>query len=333
MPEAASADSPPPDLDGDRDDDAGIDATAPHRIPLRGWAKIARRATRQVVGDRLQVLSAGIAFFALLSLAPMLIAALSVYAALHSPDAALRQLSELTGLLPDDLDPIVGEQLTTITRASEHVVSWRGLAGLIVALWTATTAATYLVDALTLAYHEDETRTYLRRSAIGLAVVVCGALLVGGTITLSGLLGEAAAHAPPVVRTIGRVLTWPLLAALMATALAVLYRFAPDRKDARWSWISGGATVATLLWLLATAGLFVYVQHLGGYRSTYGSLAGVAISMFWVWLTVFLAIVGAAVNAEAERQTRHDSTVGPERPLGERGAAVADSAPPYPDEM
>ncbi|MCA0145286.1 YihY/virulence factor BrkB family protein [Blastococcus sp. LR1] len=314
-------------------DDAGIDATSPHRIPLRGWAQITRRATRQVFGDRLQVLSAGIAFFALLSLAPMLIAALSVYGALNSPDAALRQLSELTGMLPDDLDPIVGEQLSTITRASQDVISWRGLTGLLVALWTATTAATYLVDALTLAYHEDETRSYLRRSAIGLAVVVGGALLVGGTITVAGYLGDALDAAPTVVRAIGRLLAWPLLAGLMAIVLATLYRFVPDRTDARWSWISGGATLATLLWLLVTAVLFVYVQQLGGYRSTYGSLAGVAISMFWLWLTVFLVIVGAAVNAEAERQTRHDSTVGPEQPLGERGAAVADSAPPYPDDL
>ncbi|TFV48490.1 YihY/virulence factor BrkB family protein [Blastococcus sp. TF02A_35] len=312
--------------------DVGDDATSPHHIPLRGWAQIARRATAQVLGDRLQVLSAGIAFFALLSLAPMLIAALSVYGAVNSPDAALRQLSELTGLLPDELDPVVGDQLTTITQASAQLVTWRGLAGLLVALWTATTAATYLVDALTLAYREEESRGLLRRSAIGLAIVVGGALLVGATITLSGRLDDALAQAPGAVRTAANLLAWPVLAALMATVLAVLYRYAPDRTDARWRWISGGATLATLLWLASTAVLFLYVQHLGGYSSTYGSLAGVAISMFWLWLTVLLVIVGAAVNAEAERQTERDSTMGPEKPLGERGAVVADSAPPYADD-
>ena len=87
-----------------------------------------------------------------------------------------------------------------------------------------------------------------------------------------------------------------------------------------------------MLWLATSLGLFAYVQTLGSYQSTYGSLAGVAISMFWLWISVFLVIVGAAVNAEAERQTVRDSTVGPERPLGERGAVVADSAPPYPGE-
>jgi membrane protein len=118
----------------------------------------------------------------------------------------------------------------------------------------------------------------------------------------------------------------------MTLVLAALYRFAPDRKNARWRWISGGAILATLLWLAVSFGFLAYTQTLGSYESTYGSLAGVAISMFWVWVTVFLVIAGAAVNAETERQTVRDSTVGPERPIGERGAVVADSAPPYPGE-
>jgi membrane protein len=122
------------------------------------------------------------------------------------------------------------------------------------------------------------------------------------------------------------------MALLMAVVLAVLYRFAPDRRNARWRWISGGATFATLLWLGVSIGFLAYVQSLSSYESTYGSLAGVAISMFWVWVTVFLVIAGAAVNAEAERQTVRDSTVGPERPPGDRGAVVADSTPPYPGE-
>jgi membrane protein len=118
----------------------------------------------------------------------------------------------------------------------------------------------------------------------------------------------------------------------MVPALAVLYRFAPPRAQAQWRWISWGAGGATLLWLATSLGLFAYVQRLGTYAATYGSLAGVVISMLWVWITVFLVVVGATVNAEAERQTARDSTVGPERPLGERGAVVADSAPPYPDD-
>jgi membrane protein len=307
-------------------------AASPHRIPLRDWGPILRRVGRHVLSDRLQVLSAGITFFAVLSIAPLLVTALSVYGAVNTPQQALEQLSSLTGMLPRDLEPLVADQLTTITTASTKVHTFRGLSSLVIALWTATTAGTYLVDALTLAYHETETRSFLRRSGLALAVVLGGALLLGAVIAVAGITSRALDDASGAAQVVARVLAWPALAAVMALALAVLYRFAPDRKQARWRWISGGAVLTTALWLLTSIGLFAYVQTLGSYESTYGSLAGVAISMFWLWISVFLVIVGASVNAEAERQTAQDSTIGPEQPLGERGAVVADSVPPYPDD-
>jgi membrane protein len=132
---------------------------------------------------------------------------------------------------------------------------------------------------------------------------------------------------PSGVRAAAAVLAWPALGLLMSIALAVLYRFAPDRKNPQWRWTTWGATGATVLWAVTSAALFAYVQNLGTYEATYGSLAGVAISMFWLWLTVLLVVLGAAVNDEAERQTSRDSTVGAERPLGQRGAVVADSTP------
>jgi membrane protein len=191
---------------------------------------------------------------------------------------------------------------------------------------------TYLVDGLTLAYHETETRGFLRRSALSLCLVLGGAVLLAGVIAGGGALSGALAGAPHAVRSLVPALSWVAAAALMSGVLAVLYRLAPDRRQARWRWLTPGSSVATLLWLGATIGFFAYVRDLGSYESTYGSLAGVAISMVWLWTTVVLVVVGAAVNSEAERQTERDSTVGPDRPLGERGAVVADSAPPYPDE-
>ncbi len=306
------------------------DASWPHRIPVQHWRRILGRVLRHVLNDRLMVLSAGISFFALLSIAPMLVTAVSVYGAVTTPEEALEQLSGVARTLPPELEPLVAEQLTTITAASTQVLTFRGVTGLVVALWTATTAATYLIDALTLAYHENETRGFLRRSGIAFCFVLGGALLLGGVIAVSAVLSDTLDGAPAVVRTLRPTLSWLALATLMTAVLAVLYRFAPDRRQARWRWISGGAATATALWLATSIGLFAYVQSLGSYESTYGSLAGVAISMLWLWISVFLVIFGAAVNAEAERQTVRDSTVGPDRPLGERGAVVADSTPPSP---
>jgi membrane protein len=308
------------------------DADSPRRISAPGWRRILRRVLVRVVSDRLMVQSAAVAFFAILSIAPVLVTAISVYGAVNTPEQALQQLSSVARMLPTELQPIVADQLTTITAASTNVLTWSGLTGLVVALWTATTAMTYLIDGLTLAYHETETRGFLRRSGLALLFVLGGALILGALVTAAGALSRSLAGAPDLVGTLTPVLAWLCLAGLMTTVLAVLYRLGPDRKEARWRWTTGGSTVATLLWLATTLGFFAYVERLGSYQSTYGGLAGVAISMVWLWVTVFLIIVGAAVNAETERETIRDSTVGPEKPLGERGAVVADSAPPYPGE-
>ena len=291
-----------------------------------------RRVLRHVLTDRLMVQSAGVAFFAVLSVAPVLVTALSIYGVANTPEEARQELSDVAGMLPPELRSVLTDQLTSITAASTRVLTWRGLTGLLVALSTATTAMTYLIDGLTLAYRETETRGFLRRGALALLFVLGGAVLIAGLLAAANVVSTALARAPAPARVVGSVASWVALALVVGLVLAVLYRFAPDRKQARWRWITAGSAVATLTWLTSTVGFFTYVQSLGSYQSTYGSLAGVAISMFWLWATVFIVIIGAAVNAEAERETVRDSTVGPEQPAGERGAVVADSTPPYPGE-
>ena len=303
------------------------EAARPGQIPARGWRQILGRAARHAVTERLPLLSAGVAFFAVLSIAPLLVTALSVYGAVNTPAQALDQLSRIAAMLPPEVEPIVADQLTSITTASGRVLTARGMTGLVLALGTATTAMVSLIDVLNIAYHEQETRGFLRRTALALGFVLGGALALGALISAAGILSRALPDAPDLVRAASPALVWIVLAALMAVAVGVVYRFAPDRKQARWRWISWGAVGATTLWVATSIALFAYVQGLGTYESTYGSLAGVAISMFWLWFSVLLVVLGAVVNGETELQTRRDSTVGPERPMGERGAVVADSGP------
>lgn len=315
---------------GITDESAGVDgddAVAPAQLTAQSWRQLVRRATGHAVDARLPFLSAGVAFFAVLSVAPVLVTALSIYGAVNTPAQALSQLSRVAEMLPPQVQSLVADQLTSITTASTRVLTVRGLVGLGIALWTATTAMVAFIDALTVAYHETETRSFLRRTLLGLVFVVGGALLLGAVIAGAGVLSRAIDGAPGFIRTGVAWVAWLLLAVLMSTVLAVLYRFAPDRKNPQWRWTTWGAMGATALWAVSSAALFAYVQSLGTYEATYGSLAGVAISMFWLWLTVLLVVLGAAVNGEAERQTTRDSTIGPERPRGQRGAVVADSTP------
>ena len=318
----------PPSAQPSTADDAGT----PGQIGWRGWGLLLRRAARHVVAARLPLLSAGIAFFAVLSIAPVLVTALSVYGAINTPAQALDQLSEVAEMLPAQMEPLVADQLTSITTASTEVLTVRGLTALVIAMGTATTAMASLIDALTVAYHETETRGFVRRTVLAVAFVLGGALLLGAVISLAGIASRTSREAPGLVRAVVTLLIWLALATLLSASLAVLYRFAPDRKNPRWHWVSWGALATTALWLAMSVGLFAYVQGLGTYGTIYGSLAGVAISMFWLWISVLLVVAGAAVNGEAERQTSRDSTVGAERPMGERGAVVADTAPPFPED-
>ncbi len=303
------------------------DATAPRDLAARSWKAVLVRALQHVHESRLPLISAGVAFFAVLSIAPVLVTALSVYGAVNTPAQSLRRLSEIAEVLPPEVEGIVADQLTSITTASTQVLTVRGLAGLLIALWTATTATLALIDALTLAYHEQETRSFRRRIALALSFVLGGALLLGALISAAGFAARQMDGAPDLVRTVVWIAVWTALAGMMIALLAVLYRFAPDRKPPRWCWTSWGSAGATVLWILTSFALLRYAQTLGTYESIYGSLAGVVISMVWLWVTVLLIVVGAAVNGEAERQTGRDSTVGRERPLGQRGAVVADSTP------
>jgi membrane protein len=311
----------------------GAGAVGPRQIPPRGWFLILRRVAGRVVDDRFTLYSAAVAFFAVLSVAPVLLTALSVYGAVNTPAQALEHLSGVVSVLPPALGDVLADQLVSITAASTQLLTWRGFVALVVALGTAMAAMTFLIDALTVAYREEETRGMLHRTVLALTFVLGGAVSLGAVIAGSALVSRTLAEAPGGVRFLALGVVWMGLAALMALGLAVLYRFAPDRRGkARWRWIGGGSVAGTVLWLAASAGLFLYVQNMGTYERTYGSLAGVAISMFWLWLTVLLIILGAAVNAEAERQTVRDSTVGPERPPGQRGAVVADDIPPHPED-
>ena len=306
------------------------DAAGPADLSSRSWRLVLRRAARHVVATRLPLFAAGIAFFAVLSVAPVLVTALSVYGAVNTPAQAMGQLSRVAEMLPAEVQSLVADQLTSITTASTKVLTVRGLTGLVIALWTATTAMVALIDALTVAYHETETRSFLRRIGLALGLVLGGALLLGAVIAVAGRASRAVDGAPAALSALAPAATLLALAGLMIFVLAVLYRYGPDRKQAQWRWISYGAIGATVLWVAISTALFTYVKTLGTYESTYGSLAGVAISMFWGWFSVLLVLAGAAVNGESERQTVRDSTVGPERPLGERGAVVADSTPAPP---
>jgi membrane protein len=231
--------------------------------------------------------------------------------------------------MPSDAASVVTKQLDQLASTSPSSLGIGLVIALALALWSAAGGVGNLVTALNIAYDEEETRGFVKRKALALALTAGGILFAVLCLTLvaaaPAVLDEVAPSGP--ARWGAEALRWAFLLVAMTGVLAVLYRVAPDRENARFSWVSVGAVVATLAWLVASVGFSVYVSLAGSYAETYGALAGVVVLLLWLWMSVYLVLLGAELNAEAEEQTISDTTTGDPQPIGERGAVKADSIP------
>jgi membrane protein len=302
----------------------GRQAERPQQIPPRGWKDVAKRTAKEVKADQVPLLAAGVAFYLLLSLFPAIIAGVSVYGLVADPQTVRQQIDELTRMLSPETASLVGEQLRQVTAGAGGALGLATVLGILAALWSASSGLKALIAGVNLAYDETETRKFLKLR--GLALVLTLGAMVLLAVALALIVGFPAVPDswPTALRWAAAVLRFVLLAALLVFGLAVLYRYAPDRDEPRWSWVSWGSGIATLLWVLASVGFSVYANAFGNYNKTYGALAGVIILMFWLWLTALVVLVGAELNTELELQTARDTTAGRERPLGERDAHAAD---------
>jgi len=303
----------------------GRDARTPAEIPLSGWKDIAFRIKSEVSEDRIGFASAGIAFYLLMGFLPTLGAVVCLYGLFADPTQVEAQLAGLRGMIPPEALEIFTLELQRIA-AEDSSAGWGVVVALVVALWSGSQAMDALITALNVAYDEQDQRGFFRRKLLGLVLTVgLAVFLVSVTALLAGI--PVALHFFPLGDATGvivSVIKWPLLLTVGATGLALLYRFAPAREDARWSWLTPGSIIATLLWAGGSALFSWYASNFGNYAATYGSIAGIVVLLFWFYITGFSIMLGAEINAEIEHQTRRDTTTGAPRPPGQRGAFVAD---------
>ncbi len=307
--------------------DRGRAATRPGRLPLRGWKDVIVRTKEQMKLDDVPLLAAGVAFFALLALVPALVALVSVYGLVADPDDIQRNVDDLLAAAPAEVRDLVSSQLSSIVESSPSGLRLGAIVGLVIALWSASSAVKHLIGAISLAYDEEEARGFLRLRGLALLLTIGGIVLlaavVAGFVAAPRALPESGAGG--VARTVVLVVRWPLLAVVALVVLAVLYRLGPNRDAAEWRWVTPGSVLATVVWVAASVGFSIYTSHFGRYNETYGSLGAVIVVMLWLYLSAYAVIAGAELNAELERQTLADTTVGPSQPLGRRDAYAADT--------
>ncbi len=308
----------------------GRRASAPLDIPWRGWKDILLRTYQGILDDRLLALAAGVAFYSLVALFPAIAAGVSSYALFSDAGTIAMHLSLVSDIMPASVLDILRDEITRIAGKSDGKLTFGFVVGLGIALWSANAGMKAIFDALNIIYDEEEKRSLLRLNAASLLFTFCaigGALLAVGAVVVFPLvvaaLGLTSFDAPVIA-----YLRWPAMFVLIILGLAVLYRYGPSRRLAKWRWISVGSVFAALAWLGVSSLFSWYLGNFANYNATYGALGTVVGLMMWMWLSIIVVLVGAALNSEVEHQTARDTTVGPEKPLGIRGAVMADTVGP-----
>ncbi|MFW5824952.1 MAG: YihY/virulence factor BrkB family protein [Marinobacter sp.] len=304
----------------------GREARHPHHIDVRGWRDITLRIKDKVLNDNLGLIAAGVAFYFLLALFPLISAFLSIYGLIFDPEEAREHVSHLVGVMPEESRRLVTRQTDELTTGSDSALGLGALVSIVIALWIARRGVNAMIIALNIAYGEDDDRNLIHQLLLSLALTL-------GLILFFILSLAIVAAAPLAFQFLGLrpaaeaaldLLRWPILGLLVVMALAVMYRFAPDRRYARWRWLTPGAVLSVILWLIASGLFSWYVSNFGNYNETYGSLGAVVILLLWFYLTAYAFLLGAELNSEMEHQTGEDTTTGDDQPMGERGAFVAD---------
>lgn len=282
------------------------DASSPWQMTRADWLQVVKRAWTQINANNVSLIAAGVAFYCFTAIVPTLASVVLSYGLLAEPETVSRHINGLFGILPQDAATLISDQLVGVVETSSGQQGLGLVVALVIALYGVSRATSSMIVALNVAYDEKEERGFIWLTVLSFLLVLGALALVltaFGTTAALAFLGSLIPGAPTIVLAGIRIFSYLLLAALVVTAAAFLYRYAPNRPKAKWKWLSPGALIATVVWLGATAGFGFYASNFGNYNATYGSLGAVVVLLTWLWLSAYVFLIGAELNGEMERQT------------------------------
>ena len=305
----------------------GRDASGPFDIPWKGWKDIAVRLWFSFFEDRVMLIAAGATFYLLLALFPALAVFVSLYGFVADPTTIGEHIAFIGQFLPQAGTELLQSQLKLLTTQDSASLSLGFVFGLMFSLWSANNGIKTLFEAMNVAYGEQEERSFLKLNAVAFCFTL-------GAVALAIVLIFTIGIIPAIMSIFGlssfsdiliASARWPVVFVIIVSSISLVYRYGPSRNRARWSWVFFGALLTALIWLAVSIGFSYYLQNFANYNATYGSLGAVIGFMMWVWISSLIFIIGAEINAEMEHQTALDTTDLPEKPIGTRGARVADT--------
>ncbi|MEC5289723.1 YihY/virulence factor BrkB family protein [Aurantimonas sp. C2-6-R+9] len=309
-----------------RDKGRGRHADRPGEIPAAGWKRILWRVYEEMGDDRVTLVAAGVTYYLLLAIVPGLAAFVSLYGLFADPATVSDHLAQLRAFIPGGGMDVLETQLKRLASKGDTTLGLSLVISFAVSLWSANAGVKSLFEAMNVAYDERESRSFFKLNAISLSftlsLIVVSLLMIGLAVVLPVLLGYLG---------LGTGLEWLisglsllLMIVVFSLGLAALYRWGPDRANAKWRWITPGAILTLVVTTIVSLLFSWYAANFGSYDATYGSLGALIGFMTWIWLTMIILIVGGELNSEMEHQTARDTTTGAPQPLGQRGAAMAD---------
>lgn len=284
----------------ERSDERGDSPAAGH--DRGGWLDFVWCIVGEVFSDHITMTAAGLAFYGLLGLVPVLAAVSALYGLVADPSDVRRLVEGLNGLLPGKVTGLLSAFLRDTRYSFGLGIGF--VISLAFVLWTAQWAASGLITALNIVYDETERRSFLQRQLVALAIALGGiAFLLFAIVLVAVLPAAVSILSEDIAHPVLWLARWPLLALLFMASLSVLYNVAPSRARRRWRWLSWGAVTATVLWLGASVAFSAYASRLGSFGRYYGSMGTVAVLLLWFYLGGLIVLLGAEVDAAlAERR-------------------------------
>ena len=278
----------------------------------------------------LSLLGAGVAFFTFLALTPLIAATVMVYGLIGNVDTVHAQMQTIIEVVPSEVATVIEDQLMGVVTANAGVTGFALAIALIFAIYGGMRAANGLIGALNIINEEHETRGFISRTLRAAALTLAAILVALTGLISSGMFAwlqtQAGGLFGPAAEFAIKCVTWIASILLGSVGFALIMRYGPDRKPAQWRWLAPGAMLATVLWIAVSFGFSFYVAYVSDYNATYGSLSAIVVFLMWLFLSAYGVLAGALLNAEIERQTAVDSTIGTPKPAGSRGAVLADVA-------
>ena len=303
---------------------------SPTDLSQTGWFAAIKRIGVSIGDDHITLIAAGCAFYGLLALFPGVVAAMALAGLFTDPTGLVDQLQTLTRFMPQAAAQIVLDQAKSVAGSDSGGLGLAAVIGIASAFYSASAGMAALIEGLNVAFNVDEKRSFLKNlmakivltlgMIVGLFIIV--ATLVVIPVVLNFIqLGQGTELLITLIR-------WPVVLLLVAAGLAILYRYAPARRTRPWRWVTPGAGIACLLWLAGSAAFGWYVQNFGSYNETFGTLGGVIVLLLWLWLSSFIVLLGAEIDAQIEAQAKQAPQPDSGDPETANRAALNDSPTP-----